>query len=218
MRKPLSKYSFLPRTVTEMTQFISTLQESLLKMEESFSKVDFESVPKKIKLPTFDTFKDINLNLTQILDAYSSSAVIHKKSRTSVLSRFVFISPSLNTVLENCPVTLLKKNNMYWMRHTDWMTVWSTWFRSKGLFEKKCVNLPPCLEEILNIKNPSWKEFQKHVYNLVSYDTNISDEDMNKWKKWKEYLTNEKNEASRKPKKVRVKKEKVVKRMVPRKS
>lgn len=217
MRKPLEKYSFLPRTVNETRQYIKLLCESLTRMEESFSCVDFESVPKRIKLPSSDTFSAIRTNLEKLSEEYTRMSNFEKEQRENGLTKFVFISEKFNQILASCPVQLLKKNDMYWMRQTDWMSIWSFWFQkekviSKGIIQK----FHPELESLLGHSQMVWKDFQKIIYKMTTPDLHVSDEDKLRWKEWKAKLVNDKKELVKKPKKDKVKKMKPKKKMVPR--
>ena len=219
MVKPLHKYTFLPRTVNEMNQFIALLSSSLLSMKQSFHTVDIENIPKNSTLPTPEQMEQIITDLKKFSTCYENLAQLKKTTKQSKISEWIFISPQLEPIFLSCPIPVLKKENRVWMKKSDFFSVWSYWFRKQNMLQKGILsNLPKELEQVLGKQTLSWYEFQKFMYNMTETDTNVSQEWEEKWKKWKKTLNDANEEIKKKPKKQKVKKVKPTKKMVPSKS
>jgi len=202
-----------------MNQFIGNLILSITQIKDTFDTIDIENIPKNSTIPTQEQFEILKTDLRKLSECYEQLCNMKKEAKQSKISEWVLISPTLTPILDKCPLNLLKKNTQYWMKKSDFFSVWSYWFRKENLLTKGILsNLPKELSDFLGKSELSWYEFMKVMYNQTEQDKNVSEAEVEKWKKWKKTLTEANEQIRKKPKKVKAKKQKPKKKMVPSKT
>jgi len=176
-----------------MNQFIGNLILSITQIKDTFDTIDIENIPKNSTIPTQEQFEILKTDLRKLSECYEQLCNMKKEAKQSKISEWVLISPTLTPILDKCPLNLLKKNTQYWMKKSDFFSVWSYWFRKENLLTKGILsNLPKELSDFLGkssvlltaiwnralkdteIKelgeNP-WQLFQRDLRRVYSYDT-----------------------------------------------